>query len=140
MIKVNYWYVPKFVQKIVKIITPKVDTFTCVATKQFDGTWTFTKGFVKQEPFCGGSDWVISTIYTDKTYSVPEDGAQAKLTVTTIKPDSYDTCFSDPVPTTNGHFYTCSATQAQAFVCSVAQCFFIGVPEKFYITVDPIKQ
>jgi hypothetical protein len=137
MIKFNYWYSPKFIQSFIKWVTPKQDDFTCVVTKQFDGTWTFSQGWVKNEPFVGGSDWVISTIYTDKTYSVPEDGAKAKITVSVNKPDKYDTCFSDPVPTTNGHFYTCSYTQAQAYVCDVKDVF-MSKTDKFYITVEPI--
>ena len=135
---VKYWYTPKFVQQFIQFIAPKADTFECVVTKQWDGTWTFNKWIIKDEPFCGGSDWVISTIYCDKTYTVAQDGDKAKVTVTTKKPAKYDTVFEYPVAVTNGHMYKCSATQADAFVCDVAQVFFKGVPEKFYITIEPI--
>jgi len=136
---IKYWYMPHFIQKIIQYITPKFDDFSCVVTKQWDGTWTFSKWIIKDEPFCGGSDWVISTIYCDKSYKVAQDGDQAKITVSINKPSSYDTVFEYPVATTNGHIYKCSATQADAFVCDVAQVFFKGVPDKFYITIDPIK-
>ena len=135
---INYWYSPKIVQQFIHLVTPKSDTFTCTATKQYDGTWTFTKGLIKDEPFCGGTDWVISHLYCDKTYSIAEDGDQVKVTVTTNKPDDYDTCFSDPVPCTDGHFYKCSYTKATPFLCDVKSVFFKGVPDKFYITVEPI--
>ena len=135
---IKYWYTPKFVQQFIQLIAPKADTFECVVTKDWTGNWVFNKWLIKDEPFCNGSDAVISTIYCNKTYTVAQDGDKAIVKVSTIEPAEYDTCFSNPVPTTNGHYYTCSATGISAFVCDVAQVFFKGVPEKFFITVEPI--
>jgi hypothetical protein len=135
---IKYWYTPKFVQQFIQFITPKSDTFTCVATKQECGDWTFNKWIIKDEPFTGNTDFAIDTIYSDITCKVPQPGTKVAITVTTYKPQSYDTVFSDPVPTTNGHMYTDQNTQVPCFVCDVAQVFFKGVPEKFYITVNPI--
>lgn len=134
---IKYWYMPPFIQKMIQWVTPKSEDFSCVVTKQWDGTWTFSKGLIKDEAFCGGSDWVISTLYCNKAYKVADEGDQATITVTVNKPDDYDTVFEYPVPTTNGHLYKCSTTQADAFVCDVAQVFFKGVPKQFYITIEP---
>jgi hypothetical protein len=136
---INYWYSPKIIQQLIQLITPKYDTFNCVVTKQATGEWTFSKWIIKDEPFVGNSDFVIDTIYSQKTCKVPQQGVKAKLTVSINKFDGYDTVFTDPVPTYNGHTYTDKLTLVNAFVCDVAQVFFKGVPEKFYITVDPIN-
>jgi hypothetical protein len=135
---INYWYSPKFIQKIIHFITPKFDTFTTVVTKQETGEWTFSKWIIKDEPFVGNSDFVIDTIYSNKTGKVPQQGVKAKLFISTKEFDGYDTVFTDPYPVTNGHTYTDKLTFVNAFVCDVAQVFFKGVPEKFYIKVEPI--
>ena len=135
---INYWYSPKIIQQLIHLITPKFDTFNCIVTKQSTGEWTFSKWIIKDEPFVGNSDFVIDTIYSQKTCKVPQHGDTAKLSISTNKFDGCDTVFTDPIPTHNGHTYTDKLTLVNAFVCDVAQVFFKGVPEKFYITVEPI--
>jgi hypothetical protein len=135
---IKYWYTPKFVQQFIQLITPKSDTFTCVATKQECGDWTFNKWIIKDEPFTYNTDFAIDTIYSEKTCKVPQAGVQAVITVTTYKPEQYDTIFTDPVKTLNGHMYTDMNTKVSCFVCDVAQVFFKGVPDKFYVKVEPV--
>ena len=133
----SYWMVPKPVQKLIQWVTPKSDTFEVEVTLQDNGEWVFSKGLIANEPFCGGSDWVISTILSFKTGKIPQPGAKATVFVSVNETEQYDTCFSDPVPVPCGHQYFCSYTKTNPFVCDVKDVF-MSKTDKFYITVTPI--
>lgn len=134
---ISYWESSKWVRQIIHTITPKFNTFTCIATKAASGDWIFSKWFVKDEPFTYGTDFAIDTIYTEKKGADPQVGDKVSIKVSTIKPDKYDTTFINPEPTECGYFYTDTNTMQRCFVCDVAQVFFKGVPYIYYISIEP---
>ena len=134
---INYWMMPTAIQKLIQWVTPKSDTFSVEVTLNSNGEWVFSKWLIKDEPFCGGSDWVISTILSFKTGKIPKEGDKAKVYVTVKDSGYYDTCFSNPVAVMCGHKYTCSYTGTHPFVCDVKDVFMSST-DKFYITVDAI--
>lgn len=134
---INYWAMPKPIQKLIQWVTPKSDTFEVEVTLAENGEWTFTKWLIKDEPLCGGADWVITTIVSFKTGKVPQPGAKAKLSVAVSEPAAYDTCLSDPIPVPCGHTYSCSYTKTHPFVCDVKDVF-LSKTETLYVTVAPV--
>jgi hypothetical protein len=136
-----WWSLPSKVQEQVKKLVPDQDTWTLKMSKDKSGVWVFSlpQFFTFNESMCNGTEKVMDYWFEKKFGSVPVTGSKMNVTVSKVKPSTFDTkiiwMYEDPL-WQKSNFYYDNGSGMDVWLCPYVQVLFKGVPESMWITFE----
>ena len=134
----HFWEEPPHIQQLIASLVPKLSSWELTLTRRDDYAWIFTIPFIKDEALCNGTEIVLDTYYENLVGETPVNGNQMRMSITTTKPDSYDTRITNPEFTDTGTYYRDFKTQMIVWLCPVLEVMFGHKPKDIYVSFTPI--
>lgn len=136
----SWWSQPQFIQDWVKSIIPNKDTWTLNITKKSDW-WYFSipQFFTIDEALCGGTEKAIDWHFKKKFNRESIKGDKMKMTVTTVKPDSFDAWIifqSDDPCWADASEYFDVISGIKCWLCPYVQVLFKKKPQEMWLTFN----
>jgi hypothetical protein len=139
-----WWAIPSSVQDQIKKLVPDQDTWTLDMSKDKSGVWVFSlpQFLTFNESMCNGTELVMDYHFEQKMGYTPVIGSKMKLTVSKVKPSTFDTTitwmYEDPVCPGSNYYYD-KVSKMDVWLCPYVQVLFKEVPESMWLTVQPIE-
>jgi hypothetical protein len=137
-----YWHMPKWAQRAIDKLTPKLNSWDLTIRLDESGVWTFSKLMIVRESLCGGTEVVISEIVEKLTNKTPHPGDRVRMHVTSQEPENYTTYIDwvgadDLFPGSN-YYVEPVITNKSVWLCPVLGVMFPGeAPKRLWLTFTP---
>ena len=139
----TWWGLTTKIQDQVKKLVPDKDSWTLDMTKTNSGVWVFSlpQFLTFNESMCNGTENVMDYWFEKKTGYTPVIGSKMKVSVSKVKPNSFDTkllwMYEDPLsPTSN--FYLDKDSGMDVWLCPYVQVLFKEVPDGLWCSFSDL--
>jgi hypothetical protein len=136
-----WWGLPTKIQEKIKDMVPDQESWSLKMTKDKSGVWVFSlpQFMTFNESMCNGTEKVMDYWFEKKIGYTPVIGSKMTVTVSKVKPDSFDTkiiwMYEDPMSPQSNYYYD-NGSGMDVWLCPYVQVLFKGVPEGLWITFD----